>query len=104
MTPLPTDWLNKLFELMENFYQDRWANIVKNDNDSSLRRAIWNNSLNNLSYEQVKNGLKKCKDLSRVKFSIPPNNIQFYHWCIGIEYKKIEKKLYSYVPRRTSME
>ena len=100
MSQLPTDWLKKLFDLMNEFYGERWSGKLKDDQIRNLYETIWHNSLKYLSYEQVKEGLTKCKDLSRIKFSKHPNNIQFYHWCLKMEYIKVEKK-YSWVSRRT---
>ncbi len=99
MSQLPTDWLEKLFQLMTVFYGERWS--LRFIEPIILHKTIWYNSLRNLSYEQIKQGLIKSKELARIKFSNPPTNIEFYHWCLKIEYKKIEKKKYYYVPRRT---
>lgn len=100
MSQLPTDWLKKLFDLMNEFYGERWSIILKNNDQKSLYETIWNSALKDLSYEEIKEGLKKCRDLARIKFSKPPNQIEFYHWCLKITYKKIEKT-HRYVPRRT---
>jgi hypothetical protein len=102
MGELPTDWLEKLFQSMRYFYQERWENPLKDKQYRDLFKTVWNNTLRDLSYEQIRNGLKKCKYESQFKYSKPPNNMKFYHWCLNLEYKKPElKKNFSYVPRRT---
>ena len=95
------DWLYRLFDAMETFYQERWTILFKNKEYLELYQTVWYNSLRNLSYEQIKEGLRKCRDLSRIRFSKPPHNIEFYHWCLKMEYRKVEKKVNRYVPRRT---
>lgn len=100
MSQLPTDWLHKIFELMNEFYGERWSNQLKDPQILIIYQEMWFNSLRQLSYEQIKNGLKKAKYLSQIRMAKPPNNIEFYHLCVDILYNKPVKK-YTYVPRRT---
>lgn len=100
MSKLPTDWLHRIFELMNDFYGERWSNNLKDHQVLMIYQEIWFNSLRYLSYEQIKNGLKKAKYLSQIRVANPPNHIEFYHLCVDIVYIKTAKK-YNLVPRRT---
>jgi hypothetical protein len=82
MTDLPKDWLDRIFDLMSEFFGDRWDDQFKDKYMINLHKMLWFNSLYGLSYDKIKHALKVCRELSKNKNSKPPNHIKFYHYAI----------------------
>ncbi len=80
MEQLPENWIEKIFDLLQEFYGERWASIFRNDLDIVLTKKMWFNGLNGLSYKEIKHGLAVAKKYSSNKFCNPPNLIKFYYF------------------------
>jgi hypothetical protein len=82
MSEKPENWVNKIFDILESYYAEKWRNQFSSQTIIDIYKMIWENGLNGLSYMQLKHGLAVCKKNSKNFCSKPPNVIQFYSYCV----------------------
>lgn len=83
MEKIPMEWVDRIFELMMEFFQDRWENQFKNyDNQINAYKAQWRNGLIGLSKDEIKVGLKISKRMA-IQDQKPPHVLDFYYYSKG---------------------
>lgn len=83
MRELPENWIDKLFDLLKQYYGDRWSKQFNSDFQIDLVKTIWKNGLGGLSYDQIRHGLAVSKKYAYSSIK-PPTVVLFYHFCIGL--------------------
>src|SRR5260221_10623041 len=81
MTPIPMDWIDKLFNCMAQFYGERWTKPIEKPHMQDFYKTIWQNGLSGLTYEQIKAQLIKCKKHADSINEIPPTVMEFYQYA-----------------------
>lgn len=92
MSDLPKNWVDKIFDLMTQFYREKWSKKFNSEFEIDLHKTAWFNALNGLSYEEIRHGLAVSKKNSISTYSKPPDPILFFHYCIDIPINR--KKFY----------
>ena len=82
---IPDDWIDKLFNCMQEFYGERWTRYFSKVHPESLYKTIWKNGLVGLTYKQIKSALIKCKYHARDTNDSPPHVMEFFRYAIGGE-------------------
>lgn len=79
MKEIPTEWIDKLFNCMEQFYGDRWkCQFNKRTSPENMYKAQWKSGMIGLSYDEIKNALLLCKRSAETSSSFPPHVVEFY--------------------------
>ena len=85
MTPIPTEWIERIFVRLTEIYGDKFISYLGNETHTSCMLILWKNSLIGLTPQEIKHALAVCRDnpLSPI-----PTPIEFFY--IG------KKKFYPY--------
>jgi len=78
MEKIPKEWLDKLFGLMAEYFEDRWTDQYKEPMLESYK-LLWQNGLMGLEKEDIKHGLYVARSMAR-EGQLPPNVIEFFHY------------------------
>lgn len=92
MSDLPENWIDKIFELMQEFYGERWKNQFKKPVEIEIFKTMWFNGLNGLTYDQIRHGLAVSKKYASSSYSKPPSVVIFYHYCIGLRVEHVSRR------------
>lgn len=84
MQPIPDDWIERLFGLMEEFYGVRWTRQFKTSHSVSLFKTIWKSGLHGLNYDQIKGALYHYRRESKKISSLPPIVTEFYQYASDV--------------------
>ena len=79
MTPIPMEWIDKLFTCMAQFYGERWTKPLEKAHMMDFHKTIWQSGLSGLNYEQIKAQLIRYKRHAQDTNAIPPVVMDFYH-------------------------
>lgn len=74
----PMEWIDKLFNCMNEFYGERWTKAFTKKDYESLGKTVWQSALQGLSYEEIRNTLVYLKRHSNGAYSTPPNHLEFF--------------------------
>jgi hypothetical protein len=83
MEAMTLDWVEKIFGILEDWFGDKWTEVFSPPGRKSIAIIIWQNGLAGLTYDEVRNALRKCKELAKYN-QIPPTNIEFWHYAKNI--------------------
>ena len=78
---IPMEWIDKLFNCMEQFYGSRWSKPLEKPHMMDFNKTVWQSGLCGLNYEQIKSQLIKCKKHSESISAIPPLVMDFYRYA-----------------------
>jgi len=92
MDDLPENWVDKIFELMNKFYGERWQKQFKSAFEIDLYKTVWFNGLNTLTHAQIKHGLAISKKYSEFSRNKPPHIVVFFHFCVGIRVPEVSRR------------
>lgn len=81
MEAIPAEWIDKLFNCMEEFYGDRWKNSFNKPHMESFYKTMWKNGLMGLTYDQIKYELQRCKRHAQNPFAQPPIVTEFFQYA-----------------------
>ena len=83
MTPIPDQWIDKLFNCLKLFYGERFHLTPCSPTEELVRRSMWKNGLLGLNHDQIKYGLQLCKRAAEEPSALPPHVNEFYLYAIG---------------------
>lgn len=83
MEAIPSEWIDKLFSCMTDFYGDRWTRYFKKPHMETFYKAMWKSGLHGLTYEEIKYALLLCKKASNDLNNFPPYVTEFYRMAKG---------------------
>jgi hypothetical protein len=83
MESIPMEWIDKLFNCMEQFYGKRWSQLFNKLNPETYHKIMWKNGLVGLNYEQIKNALLLCKRSALHPWTSPPHVMEFWRIAKG---------------------
>ena len=81
MEPIPTEWVDKLFNCMGEFYGNRWHQKFKKPNEQEMDKTVWKNGLVGLTYDEIKAALVLCKKSARDPREKPPHVMEFFRYA-----------------------
>jgi len=84
MTPIPMDWIDKLFNCMAQFYGERWTEPLKNPRVEDFYKTVWKGGLTGLTYDEIKIQLLRCKKDAEYLSARPPTVMDFFHYAKNI--------------------
>jgi hypothetical protein len=91
MEDIPVEWVAKIFTIFSDWFADKWTDDFKKPHYLDICTNIWKNGMLGLSYEDVRHGLKICKQMAK-NGQLPPTVIEFYHYSKGIRVPYIPPK------------
>ncbi len=91
MDKVEMEWVEKIFDYMNNFFKEAWDKNFKTARDLDIAKQIWQTGLTGLNKEEIKKGLAIARGMATNKLP-PPNVIEFYHFCKGIRLPSKPKK------------
>jgi hypothetical protein len=74
----PMEWIDKLFNCLEEFYGERWSKSVCQKEYKEIARIMWQSALQGLCYEEIRDTLVFLKRESKKNYAKPPNHLAFY--------------------------
>lgn len=83
MEKIPKEWVDRLFELMTEYFQERWTDQFKG-RDLDSYKLLWQNGLMGLNKEEIKSGLFVARSIARTN-ELPLTVIDFFHYSKGIK-------------------
>lgn len=83
MEKIPTEWVDRIFNCMTEFYGKRWEKNFTTTYSEDFLKTIWWNGLTGLTYDQIKGALILCKRAAQELYNNPPNVIEFYLYAKG---------------------
>ncbi len=83
METIPIEWIEKIFTIMEDWFNTKWTDMFAPPGRKSVAMTIWQNGLIGLTQEEIRKGLKLVKLMAN-NDQWPPTVIEFYHYCKGI--------------------
>ena len=83
MEAMSVEWVEKIFTILESWFGDKWTDGFSPPGRKSIAMTIWQNGLGGLTYDEVRLGLKKCKQLAQSN-QLPPSNVEFWHYAKGL--------------------
>ncbi|HEX4373880.1 MAG TPA: hypothetical protein VHZ50_11310 [Puia sp.] len=91
------EWIDKIFDLMQDFFEEEWSKSFKYKEDMSISKTVWQNGLLGLTKDEIKQALLISRNLARNKQS-PPNVIEFYHYGKGLRLPPKPPKRDAFIP------
>ena len=76
---LPEKWVDAVFKKMNAIYLNKWTSQFATERDILLSKSEWAEGLFGLSADEIKRGLKKCRD----EFKWPPSIAEFIQAAKG---------------------
>lgn len=83
METIPIEWIEKIFAIMEDWFNTKWTDMFDHPGRKVVAMTIWQNGLAGLTHDEIRQGLKLVKGLANNN-QWPPTVIEFYHYCKGI--------------------
>lgn len=81
MEIIPTEWVDRIFQRMEEFFQDDWRKLVEGKHH--VFHPQWQMGLIGLNSDDIKKGLAIAKWMAAKNLK-PPTVIEFFHYTKGI--------------------
>jgi hypothetical protein len=79
--PIPIEWIDKVFNCMNEFYGERWSNRYPKESLIDLAKVQWHSALFGLDYDQIKKGLLLCRRHSKDPRVQPPHQLEFFRYA-----------------------
>jgi hypothetical protein len=76
MAAIPKEWIERLFERLEEIYGAKWTRNVGSRKELLL--TLWSHALAGLTGDEIKTAIQMCKDYP---YSPIPTPIEFYHYA-----------------------
>lgn len=81
MQEIPSEWVDRLFELMEEYFKEKWTDQFKN-RSVETHKVVWQNGLIGLTKEEIKSGLFIARNMAKEDLH-PPHVLDFFHYVKG---------------------
>jgi|SRR6478736_10320591 len=81
MEAIPTEWVDKLFTCMAQFYGERWTLPLKQPRVEDFYKTVWKGGLTGLTYDEIKTQLLRCKKDAEHPAARPPTVMDFFHYA-----------------------
>lgn len=91
MEPIPTEWIDRIFEILADMFKNRWTDGQEKPERLQLLKTMWKNGLIGLDKDDIRKGLRICKDIAKNDLS-PPNVLEFFHYSKGYRFPYIPPK------------
>lgn len=75
--------IEKLFNCMEEFYQERWTKTYDRWFPIHLAKTVWQSGLQGLNHEEIRGVLVLLKQAAKDPMAKPPNHLEFYNFAKG---------------------
>ena len=93
MTIIPMDWVDKIFETLERFYEDRWSKNFQRPDSEQQEKTIWRNGLVGLTQTEIRNALVLCRRHAVHPTASIPHVMEFYRYAKGTHQPNIHYKV-----------
>lgn len=90
MDKLPMEYIDKLFDCMELFYQDRWTKQFDSFYPKDMAKVIWQSALCGCTYDEIKRALVLLKQAARNPCELSPHYMEFYRYAKGTAVPRIQ--------------
>ena len=88
--PIPMDWIDKLFQCMEQFYGYRWTKQFEKPLSEDFNKKMWKSGLEGLNYNEIKATLQVLRRHALDPNNKPPHQMEFFKWAKGHSQPNIE--------------
>lgn len=75
------EWIDKLFNCMQEFYGERWTRQFNKTMPDSLYKTVWQSALQGCDYNEIRGALVLLKQAAKNPSSIPPHQLEFYRFA-----------------------
>jgi hypothetical protein len=77
------EWVDKIFNLMAEFYGERWTTIFNGACPESAYKLMWQSALTGCTYDEIRNVLIFLRRASKNPFARPPHHMEFFRYAKG---------------------
>lgn len=93
MEKIPMEWVDKIFNCLNQFYGAKWVIQFDKFYPESLAKTAWQAALQGATYDEIRYALVLLKQNSTLKESTIPNYLEFYRYAKRLSYPKLQDKI-----------
>lgn len=99
MDQIPMEWIDRIFEIMNEHFGERWTQSFNFPNDIDRYKTLWKNGLTGLTKDEIRRGLLLSNRMAKNN-QLPPHVIEFFHYSKGTRVPPNPPKVIKFHPNR----